>query len=752
MNATNACACVCGFVLAVAAGVQAEYRGMWVGHRLDRAVTSITHYDWAAGGNCVIWVERDSGTVRAYDTYTHAWHICDTTLQPAMYGDIARAGADAALVWDSSTIVAFNARTASFHVQACEGRRKDGTYSDGAYGTTAWFLTTEKLYVFDAQDDVWKEFAYTAPDGDSACTVWRSADKADYLFFELRSSLNLSHHTLLAYSRVTGTFDELVIDEDLPHTILQKGIAFSYTDHAGDEDYIGGYSAVSGRFVVQHTGVSPGTYTSNNMVEEQLVYCFFYHTEVAHPEYRAHFYLFNTATGHMDSVVFSYMYGGHTDGCNLAAVIQGRDCIAIGTYEKGGDELLDYRVYDATSRTLQLWETGLLYDENRNGYGAGHGYLSHNDGYVFAGYDVADSTYSDTAMPPPAQGWHHTVTHYASRNYCVMTCDVYQKDTVAVYSYHAPTTQIRTLVSPTTNAFTVLDQTNVFAFVPYLTGGDRPWVHIYTPGTDTWHDITVHGEVRWKYGPDFIALLMDDVQEVTVYDGVTGDTHVMPYGHTHFSRMYCYTYDNFMILDNIDGGSEAYSTFTRSVSSYPHAGNWQGQVAVAIHAGQWDALAYNALYNCFTPLLPDTAQTGRKEGHTAGDSCGAVVWEKGWLYAYDPHIDTSLTVVLPGRDRDAFASTAVFSAGIRTTRTGLHVAYSLPHAAQLRFALFTPDGRLVCPVVQWAASAGSDTKQIFEQRVPSGILIYRMTMYTPGHSPHKSGGYTGTLTGTLVTK
>lgn len=710
--------------------LQADNRGLWVEFELGREITSAFGIQYSAGGNCLIWLDSDSGQVLTYEKYTHQWHEFEEPILPEAGKQVASAGEDVALVWDDTTALAFNARTQSFHKLHYEGFLTDELYGHGCYSSTAWFLTSEKFYVFDAHDDAWKSFDYTKPDGDTDYSLWRCRDKSSYLFLELRSSIDYNHHTLLTYSRITRTFNELVVEQDLLHTIMDMGFVFYYDDYSGDEhDYFGGYSANTAEFTVHKPNLLVEEFTTNypENLSGQTVFSFFYKTEVEHPEYKGHFYAYNTVSGNLDSTVFNYMYTG--DGLRIIMKINGADFSVISTYQKGGDETINYLIYSGTAGAFYTLSTDLIYDYDYAQITAGSGVLTQNDEQVFLGLDIETQTLETAAMPAPPESYHHLMHPFASHDWAVNCCDVHMKDSVRVFSYNSRTGMHHTFNSNSTGSFTQLNNENIFAYIPYIDSG-RPFVHMYTPGTDTWHQIPVSGNVSWTYNRDFITLFMEGENDVILYDGVDGSSHSLPYGHADYSYTYRHINDNFLILYTDQGGSEAYSTFTRSTSSHPESGNWSGQVAVSVCSNSEGALAYNALYNCFTSLKIDPERHGQYKGYAVGDSIAAMFYSEGYLFVYDPHADsTSVGIsrdpVMPGPAE--FRLDQNFPNPFNPLTV---IRYHLSKNCRAELVVYNVLGQKIRTLFKGQQKAGSYSVQFNAADLPSGVYIYRLSTDT----------------------
>jgi hypothetical protein len=510
----------------------------------------------------------------------------------------------------------------------------------------SWFLTDQKLYVFDTDIGSWEEFAFTPPNGHVDFQVWSPLeDRKDYLFFELRET-DENMTTLLTYSHITHTFSELANTDDHLLTFLEKGFVFRYDGYRAIDDYFGGYSAVSAEFVTIDPEVevvefsNNQCYLSNGSIElpNRSVFSFYYKTFVDFEISKFHFCAFNTETGVFDTTSFNYVYRA-LDGTYLLNAINGSNFSLVSTYEKGTTNLMSHFIYSGESSTFSDFNTGLEYYSGSNLTSAGYYVTLKNDMDNILGLNPIDETHTSSALLTPLSK-DRTVSYFSSNGWGGGFYHFADLDSLLYFSYNSESNEIHQfcLNSPPAEA---IGEENIYMVCPRVSAGAEEYF-IYCPGTDEWHNVDVTSNMLGSYKRDYIVLYNKDDKEVVLTDGVTGEQFSLSNTRSTYDSQ---IFDNFLILYLQEGENIAYSTFTRSFVSETSFGtkNWYGNVAVAIGRDLQDSyIGYNALNSTFSSSLDlDSEVHGIWRVTRVGDSLGLVAYSNGYIYVFDPFADSS---------------------------------------------------------------------------------------------------------------
>jgi|GEM_PF-6069375 len=613
-----------------------DNKGRWVQKIWPRnlSVNLIT----AAGGNCLICADYDSSIVLAYETNSHQWHEYQTG-NLFSHNLKLSAGDNVALLWHQSDLIAFNAFNQTFYPVQYSGSLLDPVYGYGCKGNNSWFITDQKVYIFDAEASSWDSLVYQKPGGDPMPLLWVYSEKK-YILFELRTLSDPLLRSVLVYSSITKSFSELN-PANPSYDFMKEGFVFWNYALPSSQEYFGGYSVNTAEF----TTISPGTNiykfdygTDQELLLDRKVFSFWYRTEISHPVYTMHYFTYNVETGSFYSVEFPYNYAG--DGLSALYANNGSNITSFSFYNKGGDNKISYVFFNASNNTYNNFESNLLYGPSYSGQVTATDVIIDFDLNNFMAYDVEENSANYASLPPPPPNYHHQIALRRSSSWAAAFCKLYQVDTMVVYNYNRFTNQISSFKTKSTSSVGTIAKQNILAFKPYsITDPQR--LHIYTPADDTWHHLQFTGNITVYALRDFLEIVDHSLGVTTLYDGTTGQYYQLTSG-AFASNYFC---DNFLIVKDNSNNNIAYSTYTKSVSSFndPNVGTWMGMTAIALKLSANSFCAYNALFNCFTQfdLLPEH---GVVKGSRTGDSTALVYTSTGYLFAYDPYLDVTHVV------------------------------------------------------------------------------------------------------------
>ena len=632
------------FILLVTAKITyPENRGAWVEYQWHKEIANSWHKK--VGGNCVIWVDDDSGTVIAFDNHSHRWHEYNANTQLPWNHDV-KAGEDVAIVWYDSLVVVFNALNHTFHELTYEGSLKNNVDGYGCIKSAVWFLTDKKLYVFDSEDNNWHNIVYTKPDNDENYILWAQF-KEDYLLFDLESSINTSNHQLLTYSLITKIFKQFTTNVQ-PNTILDKGFTFIYNDGPVTAHYFGGYSAVTAEFTTFTPGAAflpIGNSLDASSIFPQTVSSFYSFVPKAPPVYTANLYCYNTETGEFNSTAFDFMYAGN-DGLNIRTMYSGCNLTTISIWNRGGDGRIGYIVYSGITGAFSSFTSDLIRTSANATSGpiCGKDVFGDFDGNNFIGYNIASQSVVYTGIPSPPPGSNHHQILRSGNNWAADFCKLVNKDTVIISVYNGYTNTTKQLTVNSDLSYNPIINPNILGFESHV-NGEYPEIIIFTPGDNSFHQQLLSSGPAVLDRRDCIEVFSANDQLITLYDGITGSIYQFNFGRSinYFDDShYNYFTDNFTVLCTGDDSNIGYSTFTHTEVTYQDGNDhWlSSHGAVALSDNHDKILAYNALYNCFTPLIK-TDDLGAIRSMWPGDSTGIVITSSGKIFAYDPYLATT---------------------------------------------------------------------------------------------------------------
>ncbi len=619
-------------------------KGAWVHHDVGFSHSGSV-FD-AVGENCLIYGYRDSSLVLGYDIIGHEWQEFSAS-SPFGLGSLTRSAEFAAVIYNDTLAVAYSALTHSFAELSYQGTLLNQVDAAGCSGYMAYLFTTSAFYVFDAGSGAWYAHEYTplSPAGEGISYVYTGRD---YLAATLANAATEDQYTVVAFSHHTLSFDEL---HGAPFRIdlLDHGYAI-YRDAADDnQDYFGGYSAITGSHVLIYPGrdIFPAVKTSGSELHPATVFMYHYDSEIIENEYTRHMYAFETRLG---SFVNREVHCMHVnDGTHPIISNCGGETGFFTFWTEGGNEHITYQSYDAAGHGFTIFNSPLVfYGYNYpHGDAAGGSILTSYDRTTVMGFNIQDSTWAMAAIPGPAD--QQLTAHIAIKNdWSLSSFRRGAQDSVMVYSYHGAGNNMQEFRIKYEPFNTHLSGLNVGCYLErkYTVSGK---FHLYSPQNDSWtiHDYPHHDPV-FSQSRDYILMYSPTENEIYLFDGVTGTETAIPFGWQSaysFSSLHKISSDACMVVFDSDSVLHAYSTYTRNVTSHDHKKQFglrfgQDEVIVFYWSmGDYrDYLAYNALYNCFVGM--SLKEYGSSRTHRAGIKTALVTTTNGHLFAFDPYLDT----------------------------------------------------------------------------------------------------------------
>ena len=198
-------------------------KGIWVAY--DSGKEYAADYLQAVGGNCLIYYPTvNADTVLAFDTYSHQWH--EHPFHLSVLSSNAYAGENAAMVWNDSVLVLYDAIHSTFHDLKLDGEMIHSGSKPfnlpGNIGSLSYAITTEKIYIFDHETQEWFVYAYTNP-GTGGPFTYSGNGKDDYVMISI-ANYPTSESKVIAFSKSRRVFEE-ISSVSLEWNILDHGFA-----------------------------------------------------------------------------------------------------------------------------------------------------------------------------------------------------------------------------------------------------------------------------------------------------------------------------------------------------------------------------------------------------------------------------------------------------------------------------------------------------------------------------------------------
>jgi len=620
-------------------------KGAWVHHDVGFHHSGSV-FD-AVGENCLIYGYRDSNLVLGFDIIGHEWHIFHAS-SGFQFGTLTRAAEFTAMIYNDSLAVAYSALTHGFSELKYEGEILNEVNAAGCSGYMAFLFTTAAFYVFDAGSGSWYAHEYTplspADEGTSYVHTGR-----DYLIATLTNASTEDQYNVVAFSHHTLSFDELY---GVPFKIdlLDHGYAI-YRDAADNsQDFMGGYSAITGLHVLYYPGrdIFPAHKTLDaTKLYPATIFMYHYNSEIIENEYTHHRYAFDTRfgtfiTGEVHCTVVN-------DGTHPIISYSGGETGFFTFWTEGGNEHITYHTYDGANHAFDLFYSPLVFSGYNYPHGdaAGGSILTSYDPTTVMGFNIQDSAWASAALPGPSdQQLTSKIT--IKNDWSMSSFRRGGQDSVMVYSYNESGNNMQEFRAKYEPYNTHLSGLNVGCYLErkYTISGK---FHLYSPQNDNWtiHNFPMNDPI-FNQSRDYILMYTPAENEIYLFDGVTGTEQAIPFGWQSaysFSSLHKIYNDACMVAFDSDSVLHAYSTHTRDVASHDHKRQFglrfgQDEVIVFYWSvnGYRDYLAYNALYNCFVGM--SLKDYGLSRTHRAGIKTALVTTRSGHLFAFDPYLDT----------------------------------------------------------------------------------------------------------------
>lgn len=303
------CFVLCMVLLIISSPSVSGQYGEWIAQPLDAEMSGSWLID---AGESVAAITRSTARyVYFFDILSSQWSVLDCGVQQSFSRCVAKG--HVALVFSQSLLAAYSGVTSSWDTIYFKGDPLDlnPTTGDPSYGCgnkLAWFVTTTRIYIFDAEQGKWKVtvynpgLSYVSGNG----RFWAGTNYAGIVLADpgtneyFNAAYSLVHHN---FSLLTsgGYYDQKEWGFD-------NGFV-SYWNSGGNYKFYG-YSANTGRFeileITPATGL-PFIAYSKDLVSLKTVFMVYSRELVAAPSWHImHMYGFDTRLGKWDYEKWTY--------------------------------------------------------------------------------------------------------------------------------------------------------------------------------------------------------------------------------------------------------------------------------------------------------------------------------------------------------------------------------------------------------------------------------------------------------------
>ena len=618
--------------------------GSWVYKKLPAPLGN--NWSRSVGGNCCIFVHKDSNYVVAYDNVSAQWH--ETKIDIDLPWENTLAGDSVALVWNNNNLVGFSALNHNFVRHTYGGTPIGGLTGYKASNTLACFITTDSCYIFDAEDSRWHVYGYNPPAYGDSMHVTIYAEK-DYILVSLTNRYGWIENTLIAYSSFQKKFWELNGDY-IVFQLLIDGFAF-YRDYGEEADcYLGAWSAVTSQdAIVDHQ--KPGFLHVN---EQNQGTAFIFQTvdDSNYPEIVYYYYGYDTRHGTFKVISVSNDYGGNEKTALNWELFRNGALTSYRYIESGQTE---YYIYSGDTHSFSyVGPIDLGYDpaiHPNYGHALGNNVMMASGCSSIIGYDIQSGGNALAALPTPTSGYQNPVSYWSMKNSAHAHCKRALTYKFHIYTYHnlhanTITELVENVPDQLGNGYTArFAQENVFGFLlEDSTHSDI--LLLYSPTDDQWtRRILSEEPAAFGSHRDFI-FWADSDGNITIFNGKTNSEYQIAFRDMLYWQYenYILHRDNYFIAYTSTDQFVSYSAYTNTGVSFSSElfslKGGRGKVVLYESGDSKQYLGYSSIFNTFS-RLELAEEDGISLSPLGGDNTALVMTSEGSLYAFNPYAEAS---------------------------------------------------------------------------------------------------------------
>ncbi len=714
----------------------AQDRGAWIDY--DLGVEYSYDYLQGVGSNCLIYypsVQADS--VLAFDIYSHQWHAYPFT--NSEWAANVYAGENGAMVWNDSVLILFDAIHSAFHELDFDGEMlHTGTtpYNlPGSVGSLSYILTTEKMYVFDHDNQTWAVYAYTQP-GFGTSFGYSGNGKKDYVMIAVTNQ-STSEVKLIAYSKSRGVFEE-ISSVNLEWNILDHGFACWVNGGIPESDYFfTAYSAENGFLekVEPNRSFDPIINGNDPIAESTVFMATYYIPHDPGPGGVRYNYAADTRHG-------SFWNNHFEEGSDCANdwLNTGFRAAVLTTKNSSTYEILSYFYNGDINDLITIGKSVLHANEAEHGFYAGSSYFTGYDTYHFIFENMLTMHQHTIELPAPTEGYGNPTIFRINADWGIAMCQRALTNTISIYSFNTHTDSVQTIVEPV-YTYDFEKMKSKYYYYGSSAYNDAKKILVYAPTLDTWTTLPLASDGKWFFGEDFVCTYDKNDGNLKIHDVPANHELAFPLGwqSTYDFDRHTYGKEKFYIASNTDGHYFGFSSYTRdikeTVAEYYYSTNsapLNGMVAIMYNASDpKDFLAYNALSNSFVPLQLSDEQ-GDYRNVWAGDSTMLVTTQHGHLLAFDPYVEATAIKEGGGDKNNTIPGTFALKQNYPnpfnpTTVISYFVGAQNAAPLQVQLVIYNSLGQKVATLVNAKQNPGVYSVTFDASGLASGIYFYRLT-------------------------
>jgi len=692
-------------IVFVAGSAVAQY-GAWVPHAVPSGPYPQSPVE-ACGSGCLGYARNGSSLVLFYDINQSQW-IEANLGTPQQYHSMFAIG-DVVCAYSDTFLIAYSAITATWDTMRIVGTPLSYTappYNSplGCEQRLAVFATNMMFYVFDAEQGIWKKYAYGYPSDFAAVAALDARD--DYAEMVLSRSLgNPYQHTV--YSRITKTFNQINSYASISkyaHGYIGMGAV------SGNQGEYLGYCAATNNFSVltlsDGVDVTYGTERATSWGVHR-------DRSVDDGTHSFELYCYDTRLGNWSLDSATYHYDANS-GTEIGAPRGGDHFIRFGSYNFPPAYTEGITTYSGQTGQFTTINPTIFINQGPSvSFDGSTIFMEGGNSNVLA-WDVLNGRGCSTSLS------HDIASNcYIGEDYCAfsewnngsdsMVTQFYNRSTNAWISVHVPQYYASSGVNASDAAY-------VMPF-PVAT----PLALFYSSITNTYTTAAFASSDLVSVDVKGIFARAFSLDKTCLFDAQSGIIHNIStyYGHASIGDTVAVYYEDDNTIHGYSGLSKNWTSVTMDEPAYwLGAKGYIGLIATLKYLGYHKFYAFNGLHDKWVEL----PYSGTYVTLGVGERTALVV-RSDTMYAFDPQ--AAITSV----QNITHASPTTFNLEQNYPNPFnpfTNISFSLPSKSLVSLKVFDLLGREVTTIISEILPAGNYTRQWNAINMSSGVYFYRL--------------------------